>query len=211
MKKSNPCIGLVGVGGTGKTTVLNRLSKQYELTTVPSVARMVFKTFGLESEDDLAALRPEARLHIQEEILRRKIQVDAASAKYGFITDRTPLDTLAYLVHSSADILSKEMFAELLRKTIDALRTYDLLVYFPLHVFQKLNDTFRVSAYGRHLITSQTMKDFLNRFTKELEIPVVELVTGKLDDRILTIEMAIWMNFGLRAKEVKNEERRKLA
>lgn len=86
-------IGLCGSHRVGKTSLARAFAEKFELEFVQTSASEVFKEFGLNPATRYAF---DTRLTIQEEILKR---FDEQYAKVGMrpaITDRTPLDMLAY-------------------------------------------------------------------------------------------------------------------
>ncbi|MCL2874714.1 MAG: AAA family ATPase [Betaproteobacteria bacterium] len=86
-------VGLAGPHRCGKTTLACAFAKKHKLEFVQTSASQVFEDMGLDPAGhyDFAT-----RLTVQEEILRRfDAQYVAARGKPA-ITDRTPLDMLAY-------------------------------------------------------------------------------------------------------------------
>lgn len=88
-------IGLCGSHRSGKTSLAKAFAEKHNIAFVQTGASAVFKDMGLDPAKhyDFAT-----RLAVQEEILRRfdlqYAEIDAKSA----ITDRTPLDLLAYTI-----------------------------------------------------------------------------------------------------------------
>lgn len=86
-------IGLAGAHRTGKTTLARAYAEKHGLEFVQTSASEVFKEFGMNPATRYAF---DTRLTIQEEILKRFDQQYAAVGARPAITDRTPLDMLAY-------------------------------------------------------------------------------------------------------------------
>ena len=85
-------IGLCGAHRTGKTTMASCCAKQYELLLVETTTSSVFAQHGL---DPSAPMDFNQRLWIQDKVIAAAEQV-WQQADSAFITDRTPLDMLAY-------------------------------------------------------------------------------------------------------------------
>ena len=86
-------IGLCGAHRTGKTSLARAFAEKHGLEFVQTSASQVFKDLGFDAAThyDFAT-----RLTIQEEILKRFDQQYAAVGAKPAISDRTPLDMLAY-------------------------------------------------------------------------------------------------------------------
>ena len=92
-------IGLAGSHRVGKTSLARAFAEKHGLEFVQTSASQVFKDFGMDAATRYAF---DTRLSIQEEILKR---FDAQYATVGAkpaITDRTPLDMLAYTLAEAA-------------------------------------------------------------------------------------------------------------
>ena len=100
-------IGLLGAHRVGKTTLARELEKRYGLLFVQT---NVIDTFERLGKDPRLDYDMETRLSIQEEILVDIEQKYLATKGEHFVTDRTPLDLLAY---TFADIQRQNMSMEL--------------------------------------------------------------------------------------------------
>ena len=100
-------IGLLGAHRVGKTTLARELEKRYGLLFVQT---NVIDTFERLGKDPRLDYDMETRLSIQEEILVDIEQKYLATKGQHFVTDRTPLDLLAY---TFADIQRQNMSMEL--------------------------------------------------------------------------------------------------
>lgn len=86
-------IGLCGAHRTGKTTLARAYAEKHGLEFVQTSLSAIFKDMGYDPAEkfDFAT-----RLTIQEEILRRTDRMYAAVGPKPAITDRTPVDYIAY-------------------------------------------------------------------------------------------------------------------
>lgn len=86
-------IGFCGAHRTGKTTLAQQLSSQLGLKFVATSTSAVFARHGL---NPAAGLDSRTRLWIQGKILENAQQSWALAPAEGFVTDRTPIDFIAY-------------------------------------------------------------------------------------------------------------------
>jgi hypothetical protein len=121
-------IGLSGSHRTGKTTLAESLAKRLELPFVPSVSGSVFKRMGLSPS---VKMSPPTRLRVQWAILEES-KLALSAHRSGFVTDRTPLDFMAYLLCSQcAGAAPQEIDTEMMRyvrECYDALEQFKHLV-----------------------------------------------------------------------------------
>jgi len=105
-------IGLSGAHRTGKSTLAKAFAEAFGIKYVASVTSDVIRGYGLDPADDCDF---DLRLRIQWEILRVH-ELAYVETKGMFITDRTPLDFLAYtLADVTRDNLTFEQGEELMR------------------------------------------------------------------------------------------------
>ena len=85
-------IGLMGAHRTGKTTLAQRFAEECQVPFVTSSTSQVFADLGLDVREDYPF---DVRLQAQAKVLERMAgQYD--KVRGAFVTDRTPLDALAY-------------------------------------------------------------------------------------------------------------------
>ena len=86
-------LGLSGSHRVGKTTLAKLYAEKHGFAFVQTSVSAIFKELGLDPAQtyDFAT-----RLTVQEEILKRLDKTFAEHAGQAAITDRTPLDFLAY-------------------------------------------------------------------------------------------------------------------
>lgn len=111
-------IGLCGAHGTGKTTLAKAYADQIGVPFVEGRVSAVFKAMGLDSGDAWGKLSMTQRLDVQERVLAEHVSLYREYGESAFITDRTPIDFLAYtLANLRQDELTPELEARIERYT----------------------------------------------------------------------------------------------
>lgn len=122
-------IGLAGSHRTGKTTLAQEYSEKMGVPFVQTSASEVFKMMGFDPKADYDF---KVRMLIQNEILDASEKLWRAQ-KGDFITDRTPIDMLAYTIadiqRENLDKDDEKIFMDYQRSCIDVLnRQFSMLV-----------------------------------------------------------------------------------
>lgn len=86
-------IGICGSHRTGKTTLAQAIATQLNIPFAVTSTSEVFKQHGL---DPAQPLEFENRLWIQQKVLLAGEQIWQQHKATGFVTDRTPIDMMAY-------------------------------------------------------------------------------------------------------------------
>lgn len=112
-------IGLIGAHRTGKTTLARAFSEETGITFAETSSSAVFKELGFDPQKDYDF---KVRLFIQNRILDAAEAVYKASGVH-YITDRTPLDMLAYTMadiqRSNLDTDDSAMFVDYLERCFE--------------------------------------------------------------------------------------------
>lgn len=84
-------VGFAGAHRTGKTTLAQKVAEKFNIPLRLTSMSQVFKEVGVGVNDDLDF---DTRMIVQDQMLNRMVAIFSA---YGpFVTDRTPLDIIAY-------------------------------------------------------------------------------------------------------------------
>lgn len=109
-------IGLVGAHRTGKSTLAKLFAERSGIDFVETTTTQIFKDLGFDPKNDYDL---KTRLMIQRKILASMDSL-YSKARGVFVTDRTPIDALAYtLADVSRASISGELESELLAYSND--------------------------------------------------------------------------------------------
>lgn len=162
-------VGLVGAGGTGKSTLARLLAKGLNLTYRHSISREVFQERGLIESDQLN-MTLDQLLELQTAILRKKAHQDKYHGRDS-VFDRTPVDHLAYLLFRSCSIVPNET-AEELELLVDSwMKDYDYVIFTPTYswTFKAESDGFRQEGRAYRVLINSLIKGLLNH----LNVPYI--------------------------------------
>ena len=185
-------IGLCGAHRTGKTTLAKEYAEYKNHHFLETSTSAVFRDLGYDPKGPFTF---KERLTIQQEILKR-MEVEYDSAPVGFITDRTPLDFLAYTMSEMiGDAVTEDLF-EATNKYIEDC--YDLcnkyfqvviLVQPGIPLIDEEGKALANSAYIEHLnslILGLSVDSRLK--ARHFYIPRSKI---KMEDRISAVESAV--------------------
>jgi hypothetical protein len=107
-------IGLCGAQGTGKTTLAKVYSEKHKVPFVQTDVSGTFVRLGADPKRDYPLLE---RIEIQREILKDYAAL-LKKAPFRFVTDRTPIDMMAYML---ADVRRENVTDQMAGALIDYL------------------------------------------------------------------------------------------
>lgn len=178
-------IGFTGSQGTGKTCVAKRYAEEKGIYFVPSSARRVaaagFKVN--EQADELSQLLTTVLRITDEEKAQRLYPAT--------ISDRTPLDSLAYTWYQiSHKWVYNEPRTTLYWETTGAIvenhmRKYDKVFYFPV-LWEPKGDGIRNTDRQYQVEIDRIILDFL----REFKVPHVEMPNTTVSQRVLFVDEA---------------------
>lgn len=171
-------IGFIGTGGTGKTSVAEKLKDLIPEAFQESIVRDVMKSLHV-TDAAQAHLTTADKWKIQQALLDAKFEQDDMYDTGLF--DRTPIDHMAYTLYRCADALSDEVFHELAGRVEEYTSRYDLIVYFPIYEWASdEGDDFR----QKNLAYRATHDIILRGLLEKFDIEVIEMPDAPVEDRV---------------------------
>lgn len=175
-------LAFCGASGTGKSTLAKMWAESQGVPMNPIGARQVAASMGFESPYDVDKI-PGMREKFQVELLNQKYEWE--KSRPDFVTDRTYFDNLVYsLMHNG-----KHVNHEYVQKVEEYSDIYDLIVLFPVDVFQDLNDPVRVQDKAYHKTYEWILDKFIYGSRKFYKIHVVNDADPR--SRIVSIKQRI--------------------
>lgn len=173
-------LGMVGTGGTGKTTTAKLLEPFTGLTYHPSVPRSVFEELGY-TEADQRNMGRHDRWRIQKMIFDRKIQQDHQFPEGIF--DRTLVDHVAYCLYQCNDSIDDTMYRSMMLLAQENSVKYDFILYFPIYDWDVKDDGLR----DNKLAYRGTIDAIMLGILRKLEISYLVMADGSPDQRVQSI------------------------
>lgn len=136
--------------------------------------RTLWERFGI---DDFEKIPADIRANFQKYALMNQIDREEEEGMYGFITDRTVLDNLAY-TRLSAD-MSQSDFRIYERLVKERMKNYTHFVYLPIE-FEVEDEPLRANVGSRQDVAT-IIEDYLNKW---LEPNNFLIVKGSLEERV---------------------------
>lgn len=179
---SNMKIGIVGTHSTGKTTLVNELSKYIDLPIISEVAR----DFPRDITDN-----PEREIKRQIDIANGQTLTEGLYND-GFLSDRSSIDNSAYMINALQKYgyyISKELYVDIISRihmSIENVKVYDYLFYIPIE-FAAVSDGFRD--------TDEDERKDIDMIINKL-LPNKIVITGTIGKRANTVLRIINDNWG---------------
>lgn len=140
-------ISLSGVSGVGKTTLAKQIAEHYGIPFISGSAKVLWKKHDIIDHADLIertigdiAWGYEFQLELLE--LRRKTLIENES----FVTDRAPIDSLAYFLSQLAPFLSEKQTKVYIDNCIDLMDKYNHKIFMSyIKPFEVVEDGARIT------------------------------------------------------------------
>jgi nicotinamide riboside kinase len=168
-------IAVIGAGGTGKTTLAQRLAEELSLSFVPEFAREIISEWGFQS---LKNLNDSQHVRLQQEILTRKIAVETKLDS--FVSDRCTADSAAIWLTRLSGRVDANLTHEFVEVCRHWLKRYQFLILLPSNKIRLEDDGVREIDPWRQIMFEATLRGLLTIW--ETEYSVIESQT--LEDRV---------------------------
>lgn len=131
-------IALAGSGSTGKSTLAEAASKQFDIPYIPEYAREVAQEMGI---GNIRELTPETTYDFQINILDKKITEEDRHET--FIADRSSADNAAYYFRWCCRDVPDEKNKTYIERCFERLKEYDKIIVLPWNGIPLQDDGFR--------------------------------------------------------------------
>ena len=177
-------IFITGASGTGKTTLANTISKEFNLPFISTSAKEIWPKFGFKDHQSAhrhSCYDPRVGNQYQHEVFKQRIS--ALEGKKKFVSDRSPFDNYAYYLMQIGYMngsFENEIFRVMCQ---DHLYLADALI------FLRYPDTLELKNDGARIINPdyQRMVDStINLVVKKLlrhSLPILEINTWDLTEK----------------------------
>jgi predicted ATPase len=170
-------IGFIGTGGTGKTSVAEKLKELIPEDFRPSIVRSVMGHLGVT--DAMQASMSAAQCwSVQKALADAKFNQDDEFDTGLF--DRTPIDHLAYALYRCADQISDQVYGALVERVQEYVDQYDVVFYFPIYEWEVVDDGFRQQGLAYRATHDMLLRQLLT----EMEIDAIEMPDASVDERV---------------------------
>lgn len=173
-------IALIGSHGTGKTSVIKRLSEITKFPVIEELARNY----------DMNTSNMDEYKFFQKQLLLEQIKAEMALklSNGSFISDRSTIDNMAYfLLKCKGNLTPEEKRRYVGIAAINAL-LYTHIFYIPIEFKMDTDDVFRFKS----VLFQKQIDEKIIELVKLFEIHVIT-IRGSLDERVSTIlEMIEW-------------------
>lgn len=185
-------IGICGASGTGKTTLAKHIATKYHNQFISSSSSKHWLNYGFSTHEDVhkeAYVNPEKAKRLQFDILNDRFNIVSSYSK--FVTDRTPIDQLAYYLNyfQLESLPSKMQFIRRLKEQVK---------YFDAFIFVRYSNTV-LEDNGIRILDPlyQIMVDAMMGVIVQRDLLDIMVL------KIPMIQLTIW-DFDIRVKEVDN-------
>lgn len=130
MAKLRICIS--GPSGVGKSTLAQEISKVYKIPFITTSTKPLWDRYKIKTHKELierTLIDPAWGLDFQDEVLGYRI--DQLVGVDEFITDRAPLDNLAYYLMQNSHSSTEEQTSRYITKCKDALNIFTGIIVIP--------------------------------------------------------------------------------
>ena len=177
-------VAFTGSGSSGKTSIATRLSDSLGIPFIGSSARRIFDKYGWVERD--LYTRPSIEVYnMQFEILEAYLK--SIDGNTSFITDRSPVDHLCYILYRCNRVMSKRNTLAVEKRVIDELRQFDFIFYCPFDFVPVTEDGVRDTSYAYNMVIDLLIQGVLSKNN----ISFITVPQGTIAERCVFVEQAV--------------------
>jgi adenylate kinase family enzyme len=164
----NHKIYLCGSAGVGKTTLAKEVAELTGLPFISGSAKELSLAYGFKSHKELLeAFEKDAEFAMQYQYGLLDYRKTQAEELDGFITDRSPIDNIAYFLLSLAHKISTERAREYIEYALESIKEGSKVVFLQRHPGIALeNDNHRLHNEYYQALVEYTIAGVINSLEK---------------------------------------------
>lgn len=192
MERINKVITFMGPSGIGKTTLAKYISEKYGLPFITGSYSDLIPSTRAMPHQKMLELPPADVLKMDLQLLRARVNSYRQHRKNGMVSDRSPLDVLAYSIIKLSSRVKTCDLDPVWDMAFDGMMYVDALIYMPFGYddFKEWdvedNNKRVLNKYFQAMVSS-TMNAIFNRIPAKLYHTLV-LPVGSLETRQLMID-----------------------
>ena len=190
-------IGVFGASGTGKSKLVEWISNNYKIENVNLSGKALWPELGLHTHEDLiikSANNPDWGTQYQGDLLAYRLMELDKRDTYSFVSDRTPIDNIVYMLLQSSMYLSDDDTKNFIENAVKhTFKYYTHLIGLPVLRKPPVQDGKRVINFHYQRMVDNVYKHVLENFVwpilhaKNSTDPRFLIMTGwEWNDRIKT-------------------------
>lgn len=181
-------IGICGVSSTGKSTLAREVAKRSGVPLVweddiLQAARNKCDLEGMNLPIQVYKYTPEEHLAFERKFL--EVEYEQEKKLDHFITDRSPLDTMNWMMYLCNQTMPPEEFNGHMDKLTAILKTYEAIFYLPYGVLPIVNDNRRHTNPNMLFTMDMCLRGLVEKF--EDVVPMYEMYSVNLEDRVKAV------------------------
>lgn len=164
-------ICMAGPSGTGKSTLAKALAEHYKIPYITTSTKPLWDKYEIKSHSDLiqkAFLNPQWGKEFQDEVLQ--FRIDALKGAEEFVTDRSPIDNIAYFLLQNSASLGEEDTEKYIYSCMGVMDMFSHIILLPFTDLVVLepdgkriaNKYYQMMVNGTFSVTTQIAYQMMN-------------------------------------------------
>lgn len=195
MKNNIPRIGIFGPSGVGKTTLSENIAKHYNIPFITCSTKPLWERHNISRHSEIlqkGSIDPLWGDMFQREVLQYR--VNKLTGINSFVTDRTPIDNLAYYLQQNSPFVDEVNVENYTKLCLENLTLFDILIFMPFRKDAILVDD------GKRITNRYFQMVMNNLFTLSLDLlesqelskkPIITIRTWDITTQIRSVNNMI--------------------